>query len=118
MAQGKQPLEGGVKAVNGIGVDSDFNSANLAEGGKVLRAAHGQRILGGGDGRRGTRFGLSKVELAHMGSDGEAQYLSGFLRCGCDEVHSIDPFHINPKVRSCFGKGDKALASMVDTRVP
>ena len=53
-----------------------------------------------------------------MGSDGEAQYLSGFLRCGCDEVHSIDPFHINPKVRSCFGKGDKALASMVDTRVP
>ena len=61
----------------------------------------------------GTRFDLSKVELAHMGSDGEAQYLSGFLRCGCEEAHSIDPFHVNRKVRSCFKREDKALADNI-----
>ena len=61
----------------------------------------------------GTRFDLSKIELAHMGSDGEAQYLSGFLRCGCNEVHGIDPFHVNRKVYSCFKAKDKKIADNV-----
>lgn len=61
----------------------------------------------------GTRFDLSKVELARMGSDGEACYLEGFLRCGCDEVHGIDPFHVNRKVMSCFPADARALGRNV-----
>lgn len=61
----------------------------------------------------GTRFDLSKVELARMGSDGEACYLEGFLRCGCDEAHGIDPFHVNRKVMSCFGPDSRAVADNV-----
>ena len=61
----------------------------------------------------GTRFDLSKVELARMGSDGEACYLEGFLRCGCDEMHGIDPFHVNRKIMSCFPADARALGRNV-----
>lgn len=97
-------------------------AGKLAEGGKVLRARavrHGcatrapREFWEESTAAVGTRSDLSKVELAHMGSDGEAQYLSGFLRCGCDEAHSIDPFHVNRKVRSCFKREDKALADNI-----
>lgn len=97
-------------------------AGKVAEGGKVLRAKpvrHGcatrapREFWEESTAAVGTRFDLSKIELAHMGSDGEAQYLSGFLRCGCDETHSIDPFHVNRKVRSCFKREDKALADNI-----
>lgn len=97
-------------------------AGKLAEGGKVLRARavrHGcatrapREFWEESTAAVGTRFDLSKVELAHMGNDGEAQYLSDFLRCGCDEAHSIDPFHVNRKVRSCFKREDKALADKI-----
>ena len=97
-------------------------AGKLEKGGKVLRAKavrHGcatrapREFWEESTAAVGTRFDLSKVKLAHMGSDGEAQYLSGFLRCGCDEVHSIDPFHVNRKVRSCFGREDRKLADNI-----
>lgn len=81
-------------------------AGKLAEGGKVLRARavrHGcatrapREFWEESTAAVGTRFDLSKVELAHMGSDGEAQDLSGFLRCGCDEAHSIDPLPRQPQ---------------------
>lgn len=91
------------------------------EGGKVLRALpvrHGcvaaaKPFWEQSTAVVGTRFDLSKVELARMGSDGEACYLGGFLRCGCDEAHGIDPFHVNRKVMSCFGPDARALADNV-----
>lgn len=61
----------------------------------------------------GTRFDLSKVERVHMGSDGEACYLRGFLRLGADVDANIDPFHVNRKVLSCFGPDAKALSANV-----
>ena len=52
-------------------------------------------------------------KVARMGSDGEACYLEGFLRCGCDEMHGIDPFHVNRKIMSCFPADARALGRNV-----
>lgn len=93
-------------------------AGKAGEGGKVARVApvrHGcvgaaSEFWEQSTAVVGTRFDLSKVELARMGSDGEGCYLSGFLRCGCDEAHGIDPFHVNRKVMSCFPADARALA--------
>ena len=61
----------------------------------------------------GTRFDLSKLEVAHMGSDGEAQYLGGHLACKCVELKSVDPFHVNRKVYSSFKQEFKNIADNV-----
>lgn len=61
----------------------------------------------------GTRFDLSRVERVHMGSDGEACYLGGFLRIGADRDASIDPFHVNRKVMSCFGPDARELSANI-----
>ena len=61
----------------------------------------------------GTRFDLSKVERVHMGSDGEACYLGGFLRIGADRDANIDPFHVNRKVMSCFGPDAREISNNI-----
>lgn len=96
-------------------------AGKVADGGKTLRVKavrHGcvapvKAFWEESTAAVGTRFDLSKVERVHMGSDGEACYLRGFLRIGADVDANIDPFHVNRKVMSCFGPDAKALSSNI-----
>lgn len=55
----------------------------------------------------GTRFDLSKVEVCHLGTDGEGWCKRGaeFLPSKVETTGHIDPFHVSRSVLSCFGRG-------------
>lgn len=52
----------------------------------------------------GTRFDLSKVEVCHMGTDGEGWCERGpeFFPAKVRSTGHLDPFHVNRAVLSCF----------------
>ena len=54
----------------------------------------------------GTRFDLSKVEVCHMGTDGEGWCERGaeFFPAKVRSTGHLDPFHVNRAVLSCFDK--------------
>jgi len=54
----------------------------------------------------GTRFDLSKVEVCHMGTDGEGWCERGveFFPARVRSTGHLDPFHVNRAVLSCFDK--------------
>lgn len=54
----------------------------------------------------GTRFDLSKVEVCHLGTDGEGWCKRGaeFLPAGVKSTGHLDPFHVNRAVLSCFDR--------------
>ena len=57
----------------------------------------------------GTRFDLDKVEVCHMGTDGEGWCERGaeFFPAKVKSTGHLDPFHVNRAVLSCFGAGDR-----------
>ena len=56
----------------------------------------------------GTRFDLSKVEVCHLGTDGEGWCERGaeFFPARVKSTGHLDPFHVNRAVLSCFAKED------------
>ena len=54
----------------------------------------------------GTKFDLSKVEICHMGTDGEGWCERGteFFPTRVKSTGHLDPFHVNRAVLSCFDK--------------
>ncbi|MFR2951079.1 MAG: UPF0236 family transposase-like protein [Collinsella intestinalis] len=54
----------------------------------------------------GTKFDLSKVEVCHMGTDGEGWCKRGaeFFPAKVRSTGHLDPFHVNRAVLSCFDK--------------
>ena len=54
----------------------------------------------------GTRFDLSKVEVCHLGTDGEGWCKRGveFLPSRISTAGHLDPFHVSRCVLSCFGR--------------
>lgn len=54
----------------------------------------------------GTRFDLSKVEVCHMGTDGEGWCERGaeFFPARVRTTGHLDPFHVSRAVLSCFGR--------------
>ena len=54
----------------------------------------------------GTRFDLSKVEVCHIGTDGEGWCERGteFFPAKVKSTGHLDPFHVNRAVLSCFDK--------------
>lgn len=54
----------------------------------------------------GTRFDLSKVEVCHLGTDGEGWCKRGaeLLPSRISSTGHLDPFHVSRSVISCFGK--------------
>lgn len=57
----------------------------------------------------GTRFDLDKVEVCHMGTDGEGWCGRGaeFFPAKVRSTGHLDPFHVNRAVLSCFGAEDR-----------
>ena len=57
----------------------------------------------------GTRFDLGKVEVCHMGTDGEGWCERGteFFPARVRSTGHLDPFHVNRAVLSCFAKEDQ-----------
>lgn len=54
----------------------------------------------------GTKFDLSKVEVCHLGTDGEGWCKRGvdFLPSRISTAGHLDPFHVSRCVLSCFGR--------------
>lgn len=54
----------------------------------------------------GTKFDLSKVEVCHMGTDGEGWCERGteFFPARVKSTGHLDPFHVNRAVLSCFDR--------------
>ena len=54
----------------------------------------------------GTKFDLSKVEVCHMGTDGEGWCERGteFFPAKVKSTGHLDPFHVNRAVLSCFDR--------------
>lgn len=54
----------------------------------------------------GTKFDLSKIEVCHMGTDGEGWCKRGaeFFPAKVRSTGHLDPFHVNRAVLSCFDK--------------
>ena len=57
----------------------------------------------------GTRFDLDKVEVCHMGTDGEGWCERGveFFPARVKPTGHLDPFHVNRAVLSCFAAEDR-----------
>ena len=54
----------------------------------------------------GTKFDLSKVDVCHLGTDGEGWCERGaeFFPAKVKSIGHLDPFHVNRAVLSCFDK--------------
>lgn len=88
--------------------------SKVAEGGKVRRADcvhHGcvaspDAFWTQGVAAIGTKFDLSKVEVCHMGTDGEGWCERGteFFPARVRSTGHLDPFHVNRAVLSCFDR--------------